>query len=644
MDKVNRLLSFLIIFAGLAFSLCARAYTERDLLQGLADETALKELLIMEQKWVPYPAYDNRAAWDSLLGPNKRLLIREGEKLLHYKWQLIPATAYLEYERSGNRTVMEAPYGANSRALNTLMLAELAEGEGRFIDQLLNGVYMSCEMNSWVLSAHLPNQSTKRSLPDFREQFIDLASGGYGALLCWIHYFFRSSFDKIDPVVTIQLREAVEERILAPYMNNDGMWWMAFRWKPGQIINNWNPWCNSDVLQCFLLMENDKERLSKAVYRTMRSVDRFLNFVKADGACEEGPSYWQHAAGKLCDYLQILFDATGGRLTLFNEPMVRRMGEYISRSYVGGGWVVNFADASARENINPALVYRFGQRVGSDEMRGFAASLLNGKAPEVTKGNDAFRSLQSLLCLRELSETAPVYDTPDVVWYPETEFCYMRNGEGMFVAAKGGFNNESHNHNDVGTFSLYVNAVPLLIDAGVGTYTKKTFSGERYSIWTMRSAYHNLPVINGIEQRFGQRYRAMNTVCDEKRRLFSTDIAAAYPEEAKVDSWVRTYRLKGDRLIITDDYALSEAYAASRINFLVRGNVTFPEEGKIRIEADGQAVEMSYPLGMVTEMERIELNDSRLSKVWGKEIFRISLKAEKNSPKGTYEFVVKKAG
>ena len=97
-----------------------------------------------------------------------------------------------------------------------------------------------------------------------------LASGGYGALLCWIHYFFRSSFDKIDPVVTIQLREAVEERILAPYMNNDGMWWMAFRWKPGQIINNWNPWCNSDVLQCFLLMENDKERLSKAVYRTMR--------------------------------------------------------------------------------------------------------------------------------------------------------------------------------------------------------------------------------------------------------------------------------------------------------------------------------------------------------------------------------------
>lgn len=104
----------------------------------------------MKQAWVPYPAYTDRAAWDSLMGPNKQRLIAAGEKLLDYKWKLIPATAYLEYERSGNRKVMEAPYDANRQALNALMLAELAEGKGRFIDQLLNGAYMSCEMNSWV--------------------------------------------------------------------------------------------------------------------------------------------------------------------------------------------------------------------------------------------------------------------------------------------------------------------------------------------------------------------------------------------------------------------------------------------------------------------------------------------------------------
>ena len=95
---------------------------------------------------------------------------------------------------------------------------------------------------------------------------------------------------------------------------------------------------------------------------------------------------------------------------------------------------------------------------------------------------------------------------PDVTWYPETEFCYMKNKNGMFVAAKGGFNNESHNHNDVGTFSLYVNTIPVIIDAGVGTYTKQTFGKDRYTIWTMQSNYHNLPMINGISQKFGQDY------------------------------------------------------------------------------------------------------------------------------------------
>ena len=86
-----------------------------------------------------------------------------------------------------------------------------------------------------------------------------------------------------------------------------------FNWKPGEIINNWNPWCNSNALQCFFLMENNKDKLAKAVYRSMQSVDKFINFVKSDGACEEGTSYWGHAAGKLYDYLQILSDGTGGK-------------------------------------------------------------------------------------------------------------------------------------------------------------------------------------------------------------------------------------------------------------------------------------------------------------------------------------------
>ena len=83
--------------------------------------------------------------------------------MLNYEWKVIRATDYLEYERSGERNIMQNPYEANRKAINALMLAELAEGKGRFIDQLINGAFYSCEMTSLVLSAHLVRQTTKRS-------------------------------------------------------------------------------------------------------------------------------------------------------------------------------------------------------------------------------------------------------------------------------------------------------------------------------------------------------------------------------------------------------------------------------------------------------------------------------------------------
>ena len=56
---------------------------------------------------------------------------------------------------SGDRAIMESPFGKNNSALGSLFMAEMAEGKGRFVDQIINGVFASCEMTSWALSAHL---------------------------------------------------------------------------------------------------------------------------------------------------------------------------------------------------------------------------------------------------------------------------------------------------------------------------------------------------------------------------------------------------------------------------------------------------------------------------------------------------------
>lgn len=620
------------------------AYTEKNLLVKKTDIENLKSMLIMNQQWVPYPQYNDRKGWDNLLGNSKADVIKEGEKYLNYQWQVVKATDYLEYERSGNREIMQSPYNKNNQAIVALLMAELAEGKGRFTDQLINGVFQSCEMTSWVLSAHLTAQHSKRILPDYTEQVIDLGSGNLSSALAWTYYFFNNEFDKVDPAISKRLYYELKKRTLDPYMNEDRFWWMAFNLKPGGMVNNWNPWCNFNVLQCFMLLENDKDKLAKAVYRTMQSVDKFINYTHSDGGCEEGPSYWGHAAGKMYDYLQLLSNVTNGQVSIFDEPIIRNMGEYISRSYVGDGWVVNFADASAKGGGNAQLIYRYGKAVNSTEMMQFAA-YLEKQEPSTFKADiDIFRALQTLLYRNELNDQKPIHNTPDYTWYPETEFCYIKDKAGLFLASKGGYNNESHNHNDIGTFSLYMNNTPIIIDAGVGTYTRQTFSNERYSIWTMQSNYHNLPVINEVPQAFGSQYKATNIVFNPKSSTFSADISKAYPETAQVKQWIRSYRLKNGILNIEDSFDLKEAMQSNQVNFLTWGDINIDTLGEVYIHVNGQKAILEYDKkGFTPSIETITLNDPRLSNVWGQKIYRVSLHANNTAKKGKYSFVIKKS-
>ena len=113
------------------FAAASWAYTERNLLQKTVTKEQLKEALVMNQAWVPYPAYADRAGWEALLDKEDRQkLIRAGERMLKYEWKVIRATDYLEYERSGERNIMQNPYEANRKAISSLMMAELAEGKG----------------------------------------------------------------------------------------------------------------------------------------------------------------------------------------------------------------------------------------------------------------------------------------------------------------------------------------------------------------------------------------------------------------------------------------------------------------------------------------------------------------------------------
>lgn len=617
----------------------------RNYLQNAASKETIVSSVSMNKDWITYPAYSDRAGWDALTGTLKSKLVKDGETYLKYAWKPVLATDYLEYERSGSRAAMEGPYGNNNKALSALVFAELAEGKGRFMDQIINGVWLNCDMPTWVLAAHLPYQKTHRTLPDFNEHIIDLGSSDMGSFLSWTWYFFHAEFDKTNPIIAARLNKCIRERILEPYLQRSDYWWQALSGAKDVLVNNWNPWCNFNVLTAYLLIETDPAKLAAGVYKTMQSTDMFINYVKADGACEEGPSYWTHAAGKLYDFLILLQRATHGKVNIFDQPMIKKMGEYIVRSYVGNSWVVNFADASAKGGGEAGLIYRYGQAVNSSDMLSFAAYLLKNNTGnlELNISRDFFRTIENISIYPAVEKATPALPSIAQSWYPETQFCYVKTAGGLFFAAKAGFNNESHNHNDVGTFNLYADEIPFFIDAGVGTYTRQTFGPERYTIWTMQSNYHSLPMINGKPQSYGAEYKASNVNFNAAKNIFKLDMAGAYPKETAVKSWTRTYTLNTSSLIIDDQFELSATLAPNQVNFLVWAKPAVDVDGKISLEKDGKKMMMDYDASVFSvTVEPIPQTDKRLSNVWGDTIYRVSLTAKQTSIKGKYHFVISK--
>ena len=549
---------------------------------------------------------------------------------------------------------MQNPFRANSSALSSLVMAELAEGEGRFLDQIANGIWFFCEKTSWVLSAHM-GQHTRRdrtSLPDYDEFVIDLMAGDVGSFLSWTYHFLKDPLDRnISPLISARLLKNLQDRILDPYMDLDHSY-LAFNATPLTKVNNWNPWVNFNVISTFLLIENDPDKLAAAVYRSMISMDSFINYYHDDGATEEGTSYFSHAVGKMYDYLQILSYAGVPMPEIFNEPLVRRMGEFVSKAYIGNGWVVNYSDASPRYSGPVGVIYRYGVAVGSEEMKKFASYLYHRDNNDgyILSGGDIFRTLENLRSHQSVIATESSVSTEPYTWYPQTELLYLRDRSGFMFSAKGGTNQQSHNHNDVGSFVLFLNKKPVFIDVGVGTYTRQTFSSERYSIWTMQSDYHNLPLINGVSQRSlgldrspeDEKYRARNVSFNPRRSVFSADISGSYHPDSGAGRWVRSYDMsRSGRLIIEDTFVLTEATVSNKINFMTRYEPVLLRPGKVSLDIDGDKVELNFdPSDLDLVIEELPITDRRLSGSWGGVLYRISFNAKELKRSGRYRFVV----
>jgi hypothetical protein len=610
----------------------------------------VRQSLVPPGSWSPFPRIADREGWTALAGEQRQALVTAAEPLLGTSWPELKATLFMEFQRTGNRRHYETASYTRRTMLQQLAMAECVENQGRFVDDIINGIWAICEESFWDVAAHnryvtIENFGRGGPLPDVQNPVVALFSAETGATIGFVHYLLGSVLDEVDPIITNRIRHEIRIRLLEPFMARDDWWWLGL--EPGGRQgppNNWNPWIISNLLAISLLIEDDEDRQAALVHRCLRGLDLFLAGYHPDGGCDEGITYWERAGACVFDCLDVLESATNGAISVWKEPLIREMGRYVYRTHIGGTWYVNFADGSAKTVPAPNLVYHYGQRIGDESLVAHGtASAAEGWTRDHGFQNYA-RVLRNLFHPIPSLETAPAYPHILQSWLDGIEVLTAReiagSEQGLFLAAKGGHNGESHNHNDVGSFIVGLDGQPVLIDVGVGEYTRKTFSDQRYELWTMQSAYHNLPTINGHQQSPGQAFAARNVRAglSESHAELTLDIAGAWPDEAGVERWERTFLLeRGEKatVVVEDDWLLRHAPDSLVVTLMAAGDVDLIVPGTLRLAGANRPLFVNYDAAVWSPtIERIDVDDSRLTPVWGAFVTRILLTSIDREPIG----------
>lgn len=198
---------------------------------------------------------------------------------------------------------------------------------------------------------------------------------------------------------------------------------------------------------------------------------------------------------------------------------------------------------------------------------------------------------------------------------------------------------------------VYYNGLPVLIDVGSGTYTRRTFSGQRYDIWFNRSDYHNVPTINGKTQEPGRQYKATGIAYssgDAYARLV-LDISKAYPADAGVVSWKRTIRLNRGKSVQVSDVTALKGPGSFTQHLMTSYPADISRAGEVVIHYQTPSGEkrdfaVRYDPGKleasVEKVPLVSVEDQGILSNWGDNIYRINFKTTQARKAGEYRYEI----
>jgi hypothetical protein len=325
-------------------------------------------------------------------------------------------------------------------------------------------------------------------------------------------------------------------------------WWT-------KVDHNWNQVCNSGLLIGALsVAETDPGYAMYILPKAIENLPYALKSYGPDGVWGEGPGYWDYATDYTAYGLSALQSALGDYSGLTLLPGMSQTGYFPIYSAGPTGYMLNYADAGEKSKLS------------SPQTEMWLAGVYN---------NNHF---SDFLHYQLATASANVYD---VIWYrPYANSAAQRDLDKFFdgsvslyfsrsswsdpkslwIGIKAGYNKVNHAHLDLGNFELDALGVRWARDLGSDDYNLPDYFGaKRYTYYRLQSNSHNVPLLNGTNQRQDATSKFIKHAEANAEPFSVLDFTTAYSDFAS--SALRGMKVVDDRksVLIQDEFVLAKS-------------------------------------------------------------------------------------
>ncbi|MBQ6936963.1 MAG: heparinase II/III family protein [Clostridia bacterium] len=464
---------------------------------------------------------------------------------------------YSLFYKTGNRTRFQKNYFDRRRKCSNIMFAYWLTQDEKYLEPLVDYITYICDEFTWCVPAHcdMPGSSAQETI-----EWVDLFQAETARLFAEI---VMCVGDKLPNYTRSRMEYEIRRRIFASLERNikesNKYWWENCKM-------NWATVCGAGCTMAALYF-GTKEETQKYVSRFTQCLDSYLDGIENDGCCQEGMSYWNYGFGHFVILAEAVKVYSDGEIDYFKNPKVRELSLFPQRIRMSASKVASISDG--REN------YTF--KIG---LMSFLKSLYGEiLLPEIEYGirSGSVDSVCELLWLDENYKSDKMtYETN----YLSDSQWYVSRREKFSFAAKGGHNNEPHNHNDIGSFMINVGEESFISDLGCGEYVKETFKNEtRYNFIQNSSRGHSVPIVNGGYQCFGAQFSSENAKASDS--MFELDIQGAY-ESGSINRIRRQFMLDDNKVTLVDTFdfapdtqSVTERFISKKEPLICDGHVDF---------------------------------------------------------------------